>query len=121
MQLREQRTAPTKSQPAPKRSKTTDSRIGSQQSRTCGKCGKGHSRVCRAGSGCHKCGKEGHYAKDCRQPVPVSSMRLCYHCDQVGHLKANCLLLDAKPAQTSAPATLRIADGRPAKAEPPKA
>ncbi|CAH1445284.1 unnamed protein product [Lactuca virosa] len=81
--LREQRQAPAHSQPAPKRSKTADTRTGGQQSRTCGKCGNGHFGV--------------------------------------GHLKANCPLLAAKPAQAPAPTTLRITDGRPVRAEPPKA
>ena len=36
-------------------------------------------------------------------------------------MKANCLLLAAKPAQVPAPITLRISNGRPVKAEPPKA
>ncbi|XP_023763558.1 uncharacterized protein LOC111912039 [Lactuca sativa] len=58
---------------------------------------------------------------DCRQGDPVLGMRLCYHIDQVGHGKANGPLLAAKPAQVPAPATLRITDGRPVKAEPPKA
>ena len=48
-------------------------------------------------------------------------MRLCYHCDQVGHLKANYPLLAAKPAQAPTPATLRIIDGRQGRAEPPRA
>ncbi|CAH1418425.1 unnamed protein product [Lactuca virosa] len=48
-------------------------------------------------------------------------MRLCYHCDQVGHVKANCPLLAAKPVQAPMPTTLRITDGRPVRAEPPKA
>ena len=58
--------------------------------------------------------------KDCLQAVPVQGMRLYYHCDQVGHVKANCTLLAAKPAQVSALATLRNSDGRPVKVEPPK-
>lgn len=59
--------------------------------------------------------------RDCLQGAPVSGMRLCYHYDQVGHVKSNCPLLAAKPTQVLAPATLRIADGRPVKAESPKA
>ena len=48
-------------------------------------------------------------------------MRICFHCHQVGHVKTNCPQLAAKPAQGSAPATVRIGDGRPVKMEPPKA
>ena len=36
-------------------------------------------------------------------------------------MEAQCPLLAAKLAQAPAPATLRIANGRPVKAEPPKA
>ena len=36
-------------------------------------------------------------------------------------MKANCPLLTAKSAQAPAPATLRITDGRPGRAEPLKA
>ena len=36
-------------------------------------------------------------------------------------MKTNCPQLAAKPAQGSAPATVRIGDGRPVKMEPPKA
>ena len=73
LQLREQRKAPTHSQPVPKRSKTADSRSG-------GKCGKGQSGVCRSGSVCRKRDKEGHFTMDCREPAPVPDMRICYHC-----------------------------------------
>ena len=68
-----------------------------------------------------KCGKEGHYARDCRQTTPASDMRICYHCHQVGHVKTNCPQLAARPAQAPAPTTLRIPDGRPVKTELPKA
>ena len=49
---------PVQSQPVAKWAKPADPRPGSQRGRTCGKCGKSHDGVCRAGS-CYKCGKEG--------------------------------------------------------------
>ena len=119
LQLREQRPARVPSQS--EWPKTVDARTGGQQGRTCGKCGKGHSGECRAGRGCQKCGKEGHYAKDCLQAATVQGMRLCYHCNQVGHMRANFPLHTAKPVQAAAPATLRITDGRSDRTEPPKA
>ena len=109
--LKEQRQAPTQSQSVPKRFKVADSRSGGQPGRACGKCGKVYIRSCRSGRGCQKYGKEGHYARDRRQSAPVPSMRICYHCDQVGHVKVNFLLLVDKSAQAPAPATLRIIDG----------
>jgi hypothetical protein len=39
----------------------------------CGKCGRPHSGVCQMGSRAHfKCGREGHYAKDCQQVASKS-------------------------------------------------
>ena len=121
LQLREQRKASSQSQPAPKWSKTVDSRLGDQSSRACGKCGKGHIGVCRSGGACHKCGKERHYARDCRQSIPAQDMRICYHCHQVGHLRVNCPQLVAGPVQAPAPATLRITGGGQGGVEPPRA
>ena len=48
-------------------------------------------------------------------------MRICYRCDQFGHVKVNSLLLTAKPAQVPVPAIMRITDGRQGKVEPPRA
>ena len=121
LQLRELRQALVQSQPAPKRSKTVDSRLGDQSSRACVKCGKGHTGVCRSGGACRKCGEEGHYARDCRQSAPVRDLRICYHCHQVGHLRVNCPQLTAGPVQVPAPATLRITGGGQGGAEPPRA
>ena len=121
LQLREQRQASVQSQPAPKRSKTVDSRLGDQSSRTCGKCGKGHTGVCRSGGACRKCRREGHYARDCHQSGPVQDMRICYQCHQVGHMRANCPQLTAGPVQAPAPTTLRITGGGQGGAELPRA
>ena len=45
LQLRELRQAPMQSQSAPKRSRTVDVRMGDRSGHTCGKCGRGHTRV----------------------------------------------------------------------------
>lgn len=93
-----------------KQLKAADVKSRSQMGHACGKCGKVHKGLCRFTSGCHKCGKKGHYVRDCCQPNSASSIRICYHCDQVGHMKVKCPFLAAKPVQALAPATLRIAN-----------
>ncbi|XP_023736154.1 uncharacterized protein LOC111884055 [Lactuca sativa] len=92
LQKREQRQDPMQSQPKAKRFKAADVRFGSQRSCTCVKCGKVHEGSCRSLFGCHKYGKDGHYAKDCRQQE-----------------------------QAPALATFRITDGHHGMAEPSRA
>ena len=59
--------------------------------------------------------------RDCCQLAPAQDMRICYHCDQAGHMKSICVLLDAKPVQAPVPATLRIIDGSHGRADPLRA
>ena len=65
LQVRERRQALVQTHPVAKRFKVTDVRSGSHRGHTCGKCRKVHEGPCRSNFGCHKCVKDGHYAKDC--------------------------------------------------------
>ena len=51
--------------------------------------------------------------------VPKGTSLLCFHCNQVGHEKANCLMLRGRAVCVPAPVTLRITDGHEGKVDVP--
>ncbi|XP_052624820.1 uncharacterized protein LOC128132335 [Lactuca sativa] len=109
-----------------KKPKVSDSRSKSQQSHgRCGKCGRLHNGVCKAGSsGCYKCSRTRHLSKDCMAPAiaVAASDLICFQCNQRGHKKSQCPSLAAVGKVVApAPATLRITDGRQGRAEAPVA
>lgn len=60
----------------------------------------------------------------CKGLSPVgsaTSTRICYHCKQVGHVKAQCPLLAARLVQAQATSTLRLIDERQGRVELPRA
>ena len=56
-----------------KKPKGFNSRSKGQHGRSlCGKCGRSHGGVYRAGcSSYYKCGKTEHFSKDCMAPIPT--------------------------------------------------
>ena len=55
-------------------------------------------------------------SRECKQEA-VS----CFHCHQLGHVKANCPTLTGGGVQAPAPTTLRITDGKQGRAPVQKA
>ena len=88
-----------------------------QDTPRCSKCGKNHYGECREVT-CYKCGKKGHYSSQCGG----DQTKMCFNCNQMGHIKANCPSLKMGPiVHAPAPASMRITDGSPKKAEVPRA
>lgn len=117
IQTNRKRQNPTPSQPAAKKYKSTSSRFGGQKGRTCNKCGKFHDRPCIKGSGCRKCGNEGHSVMDYKK-----NMCVYFNYKQLKHFKAECpLQKQIGEMQAPEPATLRIIEGHQWRVEAPMA
>ena len=106
-----------------KRPKVQDSRSRGQQGKSrYGKCGKMYEGLCKVGgSGYFKCGRMGHYSRDCTATTTTpGSDLICFHCNQRGHKKAQCSSLAVSgPILAPAPATLRITDVHQGMADAP--
>ena len=68
--------------------KATDVKSGSHRGCICGKHVRVHEVPSRSTFGCHKCGKEGNYTKDCYEQVPAPTPRICYNFEHIGNVKA---------------------------------
>ena len=75
-----------------------------------------HNGVCRfRGAGCYKCGRIGQVSRD----YPRGTSLLCFHCNQVGHKKADCPMLRGGVVCVPIPVTLRITNGREGRVDVP--
>lgn len=117
-QVKEKMQTPSPSQPAAKRSKYKDSRIGGHRGTQCSKFGNTHERVFRTLI-CYKFAKDGHYSRDFNQKA--QGVGICFYCNQMGHIKAPCPFLNTTVGiQVPAPTTLRITYGKQGGVEAPR-
>lgn len=105
-----------KSQSAAKWFKSTNSRYGAVEygSFGCSKCGNFHDGVCWSFV-CRKYVKDGNFCRDCRQ-----SAQVCFHCDQVGHIKACFPLLIFVEVKNPTPLVWLMSDGCQGRDEVPR-
>lgn len=98
-----------------KQFKFVDSRLGKvdQRSFGCGRRERYHDGVCRSFS-CRNCGKDGHFGRICLQ-----SVRVCFHCDQEGHIRGYSPLLIFGEVQNPTRLAWQMPDGCQGRAEVP--